>query len=112
MSQKKLKLKPDSTPASAQLRALPKRKVRYWCFRFKTEVLEGVPAEGAPEGLRQYFEALEWFSSWEDFAVKWDVRESNPLVIRPLKENPEEVWNQTVLENAVELPTKSSTKLN
>lgn len=107
MSSKKLKAQPNVAAATPELKDLPRRKIRYWCYRFKTEQLEGVSADGAPYGLKDYFEKLEWFSSWLDFGVKWDVREDNPLAIRPLKENLEDVWNRTVLENSRELPIKT-----
>ena len=52
---------------------LPRRKVRYWLFRFRTEAVEGIPANGAPEGLREYFEKYPGFIGWKAFAVSWDL---------------------------------------
>jgi len=90
--------------ANNRLSNLTKRQVRYWCFRFKTEA-DGIrSAEGAPEGLKRHFESLEWFTSWKDFTVTWDVVESSPLQIRPLKESAEKIWNRVLEENAKELP--------
>lgn len=89
----------------ANLSNLSKRQVRYWCFRFKTEA-DGIrSADGAPEGLKNYFESLEWFTSWKDFTVTWDVVESSPLKMRRLKRSAEEEWNDVLAENARELPS-------
>lgn len=109
---KKIKSQPNKAPATASLATLTKRQVRYWCFRFKTEALDGVPAVDAPAGLRAYFEALEWFSGWKDFALSWDVKESEPLAIKPLKEDPELAWDRVLLEEARELPVAKKNDSN
>src|SRR3990167_10104278 len=79
---------------------LTKRQIRYWCFRFRTEVEGGAPASGAPAGLKKHFEDMEWFSAWKDFSLVWDVKEDSPLEIRRLKENAKEVWQKVVEKNA------------
>jgi hypothetical protein len=48
---------------------LQRRTVRYWCFRFRNEILNGVPSDGAPEGLKEHFEQLEGFRGWNYFAT-------------------------------------------
>jgi len=82
---------------------LTKRQIRYWCFRFRTEVEGGAPASGAPAGLKKHFEDIEWFSSWKDFSLVWDVKEDSPLEMIRLKENAEEVWRKVIEANAKEL---------
>src|SRR3990167_2444990 len=85
---------------------LTKRQVRYWCFRFRTQYEGGVTADGAPIGLMAHFESLEWFSSWKEFSLTWDVKEDFPLEIKRLKENAEEEWKKVVEKNAKTLPVK------
>ena len=82
---------------------LTKRQIRYWCFRFRTEAEGGAPADGAPEGLKEHFEGLEWFSSWLEFSIVWDVKEDSPLEMVRLKENAEKEWEKIVAANAKEL---------
>lgn len=55
-----------------ELEKLMRRTVRYWCFRFRTEVLEGVSSNGAPEGLKKHIESIEGFGGWDKFAGSWD----------------------------------------
>jgi len=52
---------------------LPRRRVRYWCFRFQTEELEGSGSNGSPPGLKDYFEKVPGFLGWKEFAVSWDL---------------------------------------
>jgi len=52
---------------------LPRRKLRYWLFRFRTQAIQSVSSNGAPKGMREYFESLPGFTDWRDFAVRWDV---------------------------------------
>ena len=59
-----------------------------------------MPANGAPSGLKAHFENLEWFSSWKEFSLTWDVKEDFPLEIKRLKENAEEEWKNVVEQNA------------
>ena len=82
---------------------LTKRQIRYWCFRFRTEAEGGVSADGAPIGLKEHFEELEWFSEWKDFSLTWDVKEDSPLEMIRLKENAEDEWQKVVEANAKEL---------
>ena len=81
--------------------SLPRRKLRYWLYRFRTEAIESVPSNGAPEGLKAYFESLPGFSGWKDFAVKWDVppgqaNEVVPYEIMPRKFSVWEEWQATM----------------
>ena len=80
---------------------LPRRKLRYWLFRFRTEEIQSVSTNGAPEGLKEFFEGLPGFTTWKEFAVRWDVpdgepREVVPLVIVPRKFSVWEEWQATM----------------
>ena len=52
---------------------LSRSKVRYWCFRFRKEIVDGTDSNGAPAGLREHFEKLPGFTGWKEFAVSWDL---------------------------------------
>lgn len=58
-----------------------RRRARYWCFRIQTEVNGGAKATDAPKGFRKFIESLPGFSSWEMFAIKWDIIGENPFMI-------------------------------
>lgn len=97
---------------------LQRRTVRYWCFRFRNEVLNGVPSDGAPEGLKEHFEKLEGFRGWDRFAVSWDVphkeycngngcicgRDIVPLEIVLRKYSVWEEWQATIRSEAPTFP--------
>lgn len=83
---------------------LPRRKVRYWLFRFRTELEEdGANADDAPEGLREHFEGLEWFQGWGKFGFTWDVHEEDKFRIVPLHASLHDQWNKTIEEKVPEL---------
>jgi len=79
-----------------QYETLPRRKVRYWLFRFRTEAEGGPKATGAPRGMRKYFEEQEGFGGWIDFAVTWDVNPEEPLQIVPRRFSVWEEWDATL----------------
>lgn len=59
---------------------LPRRKIRYWLYKFKREAQKGSMNVGdkvPPEGLKEHFEAEEMFTGWENFAVTWDLPHVN-----------------------------------
>jgi len=64
---------------------LPRRKLRYWLFRFRTEAIQSVSSNGAPAGLKEHFERLPDFTNWKEFAVRWDVPQGEPSEIVPLE---------------------------
>jgi hypothetical protein len=95
--------RPD--PVSTKvLRRLSRRTVRYWCFRFATEIAGGDSAVDAPDGLRDHFEALRWFSGWRTFAVTWDVADHDHLDIMPLHRSLEAAWDEVIRAEAKDLP--------
>lgn len=59
-----------------------KRRARYWCYRFRTEAVEGgAQATGAPEGFKEFVESLGGFGGWDTFADKWDIIGENPFIV-------------------------------
>jgi hypothetical protein len=55
----------------------PRRKIRYWLFRLRTEVTGGASSNGVPHGFKEFFERLEGFKDWRGFAVSWDIPHIN-----------------------------------
>jgi len=51
------------------------KKVRYWCFRYRTEATGGAKATGAPDDLKEIYEAQDCFDDWENFGINWDLNE-------------------------------------
>ena len=84
---------------SNSLNELNRKQIRYWCFRFYTESTGGDKAVGAPVGLKEHFESLDWFSDWKSFGIKWDVRPENPLDMVPLKQSLESQWNMEITKS-------------
>lgn len=87
-----------------ELERMLRRKVRYWCFRFKTETEEdGANADDAPEGLRERFEGMEWFQGWHNFGNTWDVHDEDPFRIVPLKKSLVDQWDSVIEKKVPEL---------
>lgn len=55
-------------------------KARYWCFRIQNEINGGSKAN-PPKGFKSFIESLPGFTSWDTFAIKWDIVGSNPFMI-------------------------------
>ena len=100
------KIKPSKAfgQLPASLEGLGRRKVRYWCFRFRTEAEGGPLADEAPQGVREHFESLDWFKGWATFNVEWDVHDTDYGRIVPLDRNPLDVWNAEAYGNAKLIP--------
>jgi len=80
---------------------LSRRKLRYWLFRFRTEAIQSVSTNSAPKGMKEFFENLEGFTNWKEFAVTWDVppgdpRQPVPMKIVPRKFSVWEEWQATM----------------
>jgi len=89
---------------------LQKKQIRYWCFRFKTEVEGGAPAEGAPSGLREHFEGNSFFNlvkGWVGFASEWDIemKDGNPE-IKPIDKSIWKDWDEHCKSIAKSIPKK------
>ena len=84
---------------------MTRRQLRYWFFRFKTELEpDGVPAEGAPEGLKEEWEDHPYFGGWDKFGVTWDLAEDSTDTIVPLRYSLEQQWNAEVAKSARPFP--------
>ena len=84
---------------------LTRRQVRYWCFRFRTASEKGgAPALGAPRGLRKRFEEHAHFGGWENYGITWDVSDTDPFTLVPLRISLEVQWNTEAMASARELP--------
>ncbi len=79
------------------------RMIRYWCFAFEKEVLEGTPVIGAPKGLRKFVESLDGFMGWENFAKTWDIVGTNPFKIIARLESVWDKWDQVMVRVAIPL---------
>lgn len=85
---------------------MSRRQIRYWFFRFKNELdeVDGVPADGAPVGLREHYEEHPYFAGWDKFGETWDLSEDDVEQIVPLRYTLEQEWNREVSASARELP--------
>ena len=79
------------------------KRARYWCNRFRQEHLEGNPADGAPEGFREYVEALPNFGGWRLFADSWDLRGGNPFMVVYRLQSIWDEWDSVMLRVSIPL---------
>lgn len=93
---------------------LTRRRVRYRCFRLRSEASEGKELPDViPDGFKEYFEAQKWFDGWANFAVTWDVGDPMDPERRgsddPLKAVPRylSVWEEW--DEEIEAHVKSDT---
>ena len=75
-----------------------RRRIRYWCFRLRSEE-EGISkSKGKPAGLKPFYEKQEWFDGWENFAATWDLDDEDPFKTVPRWESVHEEWDRTLEE--------------
>jgi hypothetical protein len=79
------------------------KRARYWCNRFRQELLEGDPAEGAPEGFKEFVEALPDFGGWRLFADSWDLRGGNPFMVVYRLQSVWDEWDSVMLRVSIPL---------
>lgn len=79
-----------------------RRKMRYWCFKHKHEVVDNRPAPNSPEGLKEFVEQMPGFAGWENFAKSWDIQGENPFTIVLRLESVESEWDHIM--NRVAMP--------
>jgi hypothetical protein len=77
-------------------KSLPRRQIRYYCFRLRTEVEGGAKAEPLPEGFKEHFEKQEVFYGWRAFGASWDVSKVDPLKAVSRQFTIHEEWNATL----------------
>jgi len=84
---------------------MTRREIRYWFFRFKTEMeVGGASATDAPPDLKEHYESHPHFGGWEKFGMTWDLDEKDVEVIVPLRYSLEQEWNRQVAALARDLP--------
>jgi hypothetical protein len=86
---------------------LPGRQVRYWLYRFRTEANGGAKSNGAPRGLKQYFEKQPGFRGWKEFANTWDIDKDDPLKIYSRRFTELQEWEATLDRVIRDLPDGS-----
>jgi len=101
--------KKENAPTEADFSGLGRRKLRYWCFRFQTEVEGGAVAEGAPAGLRSMIEAKPGFEGWRRFAKTWDLASGPEIVIVVRTSSVWQEWSETLNRVALQLPVAPET---
>ena len=74
-----------------------KRRIRYYCF-------EKQRGNWAPVKLVRLIESQQEFTSWENFAVDWDVIKSNPIKTRWRKFSIHEEWEAELRRSVPDLP--------
>lgn len=84
--------------------SLTRRKVRYLCFRLKTEAEGGEPAPELPAAFKETFEGQELFRGWAAFGVSWDVGKEDFWSITLLKESLAKKWEKTLLQKVPVFP--------
>lgn len=72
-----------------------RRKLRYWCFRLRSEV-EGISDAEAPSELVDLYEDQQWFDGWGNFGATWDLDEEDPLVVVPRWRTIHEEWDEVI----------------
>lgn len=80
-----------------------KRKIRYFCF-------EKQRGNWAPDKLVKHMQRQEDFTSWENFAVDWDVTRKNPLQVRWRKFSIHEEWEAELRRVVPDLPLEPKYK--
>lgn len=104
----------ESKKNDIDLSELGRRKLRYWCFRCKTELEGGADVEDMPKGLKKHLEKMTTFSAfsgWEYFGVKWDWTEAEPYEMIPLQIPLMEQWEKECEANAKVFPAELMAKL-
>jgi len=77
-----------------------KRRIRYYCF-------EKQRGNWAPVRLIRHFEKQKNFTSWEKFAIDWDVVNSNPTETKWRKFSIHEEWEAELRRVVPDLPVKN-----
>ena len=80
----------------AKYKELPRRKIRYWLYRFRTEATGGAKATNAPRGMKVHFESKPYFDGWDGFANTWDVDNEDPFKIVSRRFTELEEWEATL----------------
>ena len=82
-----------------------KRKIRYWCFKFRNEVVEDRIPPPSPDGLKEFIENLPGFAGWKYFAISWDIHGENPFMVVLRLQSVWEEWDQVMNRVAIPIDT-------
>lgn len=78
------------------------RKIRFWCYKFRSEAVDGKKIPKPPTGLKKFIEGLPGFAGWEHFAISWDIYGTNPFMIVLRLQSVWDDWDQVM--NRVAIP--------
>ena len=87
---------------------MTKRQVRYLCYRLRTGAEKEEEVNDIPEGFKEYFEEQDYFDSWINFAMTWDIDDKLKAELRTYDEQTE--WNSVMKRESVEMPIKKKKK--
>ena len=82
-----------------------KRKIRYWCFKFRNEIVEDRTPPPPPEGLKEFIESLPGFAGWKYFAVSWDIHGENPFMVVLRLQSVWQEWDQVMERVSIPIDT-------
>jgi len=81
------------------------RRMRYWCYKFRNEVVEDRTPPPAPGGLKEFIESLPGFAGWKYFAVSWDIWGENPFMVVLRLQSVWEEWDQVMQRVSIPIDT-------
>jgi hypothetical protein len=81
---------------------MKRNEVRYLLYRIRTREETGRSVE-IPPGFEEVFYGQEDFTSWIDFARRWDVAETDQWKVVPLNRTEEERWDRYLESIAIPL---------
>ena len=82
-----------------------KRRMRYWCYKFRNEVVENRKPPTPPVGLKKFIEGLPGFTGWKYFAVSWDIHGGNPFMVVLRLQSVWEEWDQVMQRVSIPIDT-------
>ena len=83
---------------------LPRRRLRYWCYRFQNAAEGGAKVTGAPKGLQAHVEGLAGFTGWDGFARQWDLDHGPQIAIVRRQFTVQEEWHAKLRQVVPDLP--------
>ena len=95
-----------------RLGELTRKQVRYHLYRLKNEALGGSSTEDCKsivKPLLKFFKELQWFDilgGIEQFSIKWDVSEHDPLAMAPRDRSVLAEWHDELEPLINDLPVK------
>jgi len=78
-----------------------RRKIRFWCYKFRSEKVDGKKIPKPPKGLKKFIEEMPGFAGWEHYAISWDITGSNPFMIVLRLQSVWQEWDQVMERVAI-----------